>query len=123
MQEIAHMQGRITMIPMPTFKDLYLKNTPEPLPRDQRGPQDIFDLDNVWFSWPDKTSCTSDIFMHPAPRFRSISRIGSCGLEANEVDNLPLVSSMMKLDEALQKLCGVNIICYVGALGHRYNLF
>ncbi|KAG7451555.1 acetyl-CoA synthetase-like protein [Guyanagaster necrorhizus] len=32
MQEIAHLQDGIKLIPMPTFEDLYLKNDSEPLP-------------------------------------------------------------------------------------------
>ncbi len=43
-------------------------------------------------------------------------------LEANKVDDLPSVASIKKLNEALQKLCGIESLQYEGALGHKYYL-
>ncbi|PBK72224.1 hypothetical protein ARMSODRAFT_853501, partial [Armillaria solidipes] len=75
-----------------------------------------------WFPWPDRISCTLDIFMHlPRSAFSQHQLdLFLWLLEANQVDNLPSVSSMKKLNDALQKLCGVDSIRYEGALGHRY---
>ncbi|KAK0471280.1 hypothetical protein IW261DRAFT_1671032 [Armillaria novae-zelandiae] len=43
-------------------------------------------------------------------------------LEVNKVNDLPSVTSMKKLNEALQKLCGIESMRYEGALGHKYYL-
>ncbi|SJL16514.1 uncharacterized protein ARMOST_20040 [Armillaria ostoyae] len=84
--------------------------------------RDIFDPYNEWFPWPDRISCTLDIFMHLSRSAFSQHQLDLFLwlLEANQVDNLPSVSSTKKLNDALQKLCGVDSIRYEGALGHRY---
>ncbi|KAK0444176.1 hypothetical protein EV421DRAFT_1903287 [Armillaria borealis] len=86
--------------------------------------QDIFDSDNDWFPWPDRISCTLDIFMHlPRSAFSQHQLdLFLWLLEANKVDDLPSVASMKKLNKALQKLCGIESLRYEGALGHKYYL-
>ncbi|KAK0462782.1 hypothetical protein IW261DRAFT_1613923 [Armillaria novae-zelandiae] len=69
-----------------------------------------------------RISCTLDIFMHlPRSAFSQHQLdLFLWLLEANQVDDLPSVSSTKKLNNVLQKLCGVDSIRYEGALGHQY---
>ena len=41
-------------------------------------------------------------------------------LKVNKVDDVPSVKSMQELNKRLQKMCGIDSICYDSALGHRY---
>lgn len=41
-------------------------------------------------------------------------------LRVNQVDDVPAVKTMQTLNLALQKMCGISSIEYMGALGHRY---
>ncbi|KAE9383713.1 hypothetical protein BT96DRAFT_772206, partial [Gymnopus androsaceus JB14] len=41
-------------------------------------------------------------------------------LRVNGVSDVPSVKTMKSLNEALQKMCGIDTLCYDGALGHRY---
>ncbi|KAK6977422.1 hypothetical protein R3P38DRAFT_3334959 [Favolaschia claudopus] len=41
-------------------------------------------------------------------------------LKVNEVDDVPSIKQMQKINSALQKVCGIETIAYDGALGHKY---
>lgn len=41
-------------------------------------------------------------------------------LKVNDVDDVPSVKSMQRINAMLQKICGIDSIPYDGALGHKY---
>ncbi|KAJ3769489.1 hypothetical protein FB446DRAFT_621971, partial [Lentinula raphanica] len=41
-------------------------------------------------------------------------------LRVNGISDVPSVKTMKSLNEALQKMCGIDTLCYDGALGNRY---
>ncbi|KAJ7147561.1 hypothetical protein C8R43DRAFT_889965, partial [Mycena crocata] len=75
-----------------------------------------------WFPWPDRITCTLDILMH-LPRSVFSHRqldLFLWLLKINNVDDVPSVKQMQKINLALQKVCGIDSIPYNGALGHKY---
>lgn len=41
-------------------------------------------------------------------------------LRVNNVDDVPSVKSVKRIEDTIQRLCGIRSIPYDGALGHRY---
>ncbi|KAJ3008869.1 hypothetical protein NUW54_g2991 [Trametes sanguinea] len=77
---------------------------------------------NAFFLWNDKITCTLDVLMH---LLRSIFSQRQLDLFlwllcVNDVDKVPSVRHMLKLNAILQRACGINSIAYKGALGHTY---
>ncbi|KAJ7502333.1 hypothetical protein B0H11DRAFT_1712900, partial [Mycena galericulata] len=75
-----------------------------------------------WFPWPDRITCTVDILMHLPRSVFSQRQLGLFLwlLKVNNVDDVPSVKQMQKINLALQKVCGIESIPYNGALGHKY---
>ncbi|KAJ7483665.1 hypothetical protein FB451DRAFT_1029349, partial [Mycena latifolia] len=75
-----------------------------------------------WYPWPDRITCTLDILMH-LPRSVFSQRqldLFLWLLKVNNVDDVPSIKQMQKINLALQKICGIESIPYNGALGHKY---
>lgn len=67
-------------------------------------------------------TCTLDVLMH-LPRSVFSQRqfdLFLWLLRVNDVDDVPSVRSMLGLNAALQRSCGIDSIAYKGALGHTY---
>lgn len=67
-------------------------------------------------------TCTLDILMH-LPRSVFSHRqldLFLWLLKENGVNDVPSVKTMQSLNDALQKLCGIDTLAYDGALGHKY---
>ncbi|KIM36126.1 hypothetical protein M413DRAFT_31880 [Hebeloma cylindrosporum] len=92
-------------VPEPISNDTTWGNTEPPRKRARMGDPEA--TSREWYPWPDRITCTLDILMH-LPR------------SVNNVDDVPSVKSMQELNKRLQKMCGIDSICYNGALGHRY---
>ncbi|KAG1784306.1 uncharacterized protein HD556DRAFT_1251521, partial [Suillus plorans] len=75
-----------------------------------------------WFPWPDKITCTLDILMHLPRSVFSERQIDILLwlLRVNNVDDVPSVKSVKRIEDTIQRLCGIRSIPYDGALGHRY---
>ncbi|KAK7007081.1 hypothetical protein R3P38DRAFT_3325555 [Favolaschia claudopus] len=93
---------------------------PPPTKRARR--QDETGSDPYWFPWPDRISCTLDILMHLPRSVFSQKQLDLFLwlLKVNEVDDVPSIKQMQKINLALQKVCGIETIAYDGALGHKY---
>ncbi|KAJ3824671.1 hypothetical protein F5880DRAFT_353082 [Lentinula raphanica] len=75
-----------------------------------------------WFPWKDRITCTLDILMH-LPRSVFSQRqldLFLWLLRVNGVADIPSVKTMKSLNTSLQKMCGIETLCYDGALGNRY---
>ncbi len=89
------------------------------------------------FLWPNRTvsshqyiyylfmrvqECTLDILMHLPRSAFSHKQLDLFLwiLQINNIDHVPSVKSMQSLNEALQKLCGIDTLRCDGALGHTY---
>ncbi|KAJ7929641.1 hypothetical protein B0H13DRAFT_2228460 [Mycena leptocephala] len=75
-----------------------------------------------WFPWPDRITCTLDILMHLPRSVFSQKQLDLFLwlLKVNNVDDVPSIKQMQKINLALQKVCGIETIPYNGALGHKY---
>ncbi|CDO76792.1 hypothetical protein BN946_scf184978.g21 [Trametes cinnabarina] len=77
---------------------------------------------NHWFPWHDKITCTLDVLMH-LPRSVFSQRqldLFLWLLRINDVEDVPSVRQMLRLNAALQRACGIDSIAYKGVLGHPY---
>ncbi|OSD04147.1 hypothetical protein PYCCODRAFT_1364884 [Trametes coccinea BRFM310] len=75
-----------------------------------------------WFPWHDKITCTLDVLMH-LPRSVFSQRqldLFLWLLRVNDVEDVPSVRQMLRLNTALQRACGIDSIAYKGVLGHTY---
>ncbi|PIL28321.1 hypothetical protein GSI_09610 [Ganoderma sinense ZZ0214-1] len=93
-------------------------------PRKRTMPEDDARRRRHWFPWHDKISCTLDVLMH-LPRSVFSQRqldLFLWLLRVNGVEDVPSVRSMLGLNAALQRACGVDTIPYKGALGHNYHV-
>ncbi|KAJ3792065.1 hypothetical protein GGU11DRAFT_750597 [Lentinula aff. detonsa] len=75
-----------------------------------------------WYPWSDRITCTLDILMH-LPRSVFSQRqldLFLWLLRINGVPDVPSVKTMKTLNEAIQKMCGIDTLCYDGALGNQY---
>ncbi|KAI0723525.1 hypothetical protein C8Q76DRAFT_614464 [Earliella scabrosa] len=75
-----------------------------------------------WFPWHDKITCTLDVLMH-LPRSVFSQRqldLFLWLLKVNGMEDVPSVRSMLGLNAALQRACGIDSVPYKGALGHTY---
>ncbi|KAJ3833982.1 hypothetical protein F5878DRAFT_545605, partial [Lentinula raphanica] len=75
-----------------------------------------------WYPWSDRITCTLDILMH-LPRSVFSQRqldLFLWLLRVNGMSDVPSVKTMKSLNEALQKMCGIDTLAYDGALGNRY---
>ncbi|KAK7032978.1 hypothetical protein R3P38DRAFT_3313080 [Favolaschia claudopus] len=98
-------------------------NTPfNPPPQKRARMQDETANNRYWFPWPDRISCTLDILMHLPRSVFSQKQLDLFLwlLKVNEVDDVPSIKQMQKINLALQKVCGIETIAYDGALGHKY---
>ncbi|KAK6985105.1 hypothetical protein R3P38DRAFT_2805837 [Favolaschia claudopus] len=93
-----------------------------PIPTKRARMQDETAADRYWFPWPDRISCTLDILMHLPRSVFSQKQLDLFLwlLKVNEVDDVPSIKQMQKINSALQKVCGIETIAYDGALGHKY---
>ncbi|KAL1674996.1 hypothetical protein EV122DRAFT_219370 [Schizophyllum commune] len=75
-----------------------------------------------WFPWNDRITCTLDILMHLPRSVFSQKQLDLFLwlLRINGVHDVPSVTSMLQLNSALQRTCGIETIGYDGALGHKY---
>ncbi|KAL1726516.1 hypothetical protein EV714DRAFT_219219 [Schizophyllum commune] len=75
-----------------------------------------------WFPWNDRITCTLDILMHLPRSVFSQKQLDLFLwlLKINGVHDVPSVTSMLQLNSALQRTCGIETIGYDGALGHKY---
>ncbi|KAE9396390.1 hypothetical protein BT96DRAFT_824723, partial [Gymnopus androsaceus JB14] len=75
-----------------------------------------------WYPWKDRITCTLDVLMHLPRSVFSQKQLDLFLwlLRVNGVSDVPSVKTMKSLNEALQKMCGIDTLCYDGALGHRY---
>ncbi|KAF8148334.1 hypothetical protein K438DRAFT_1625608, partial [Mycena galopus ATCC 62051] len=78
--------------------------------------------ESPWFPWPDKETCVLDILRH-IPRC-SFSKKQNAAIHwamlALGLTDLPSDRVMDDIDKALQKMCGIQSIRYMGKLGHIY---
>jgi hypothetical protein len=67
-------------------------------------------------------TCTLDILMHLPHSVFSQKQLDLFLwlLKVNNVDDVPSIKQMQKINLALQKVCGIETISYNGALGHKY---
>ncbi|KAG2035286.1 hypothetical protein BDR03DRAFT_812159, partial [Suillus americanus] len=81
-------------------------------------------VNKEWFPWPDKITCTLDILMHLPHSVFSERQIDILLwlLRVNNVDDVPSVKSVKRVEDTIQRLCGIRSIPYDGALGHRYYI-
>ncbi|TRM70314.1 hypothetical protein BD626DRAFT_448805 [Schizophyllum amplum] len=79
-------------------------------------------LSRDWFPWEDRITCTLDVLMHLPRSVFSQNQLDLFLwlLRVNKVNDVPSVASMLKLNAALQRICGIETIGYDGALGHKY---
>ncbi|KAK6997382.1 hypothetical protein R3P38DRAFT_3416225 [Favolaschia claudopus] len=93
-----------------------------PPPTKRARMQDETGSDRYWFPWPDRISCTLDILMHLPRSVFSQKQLDLFLwlLKVNEVDDVPSIKQMQKINLALQKVCGIETLAYDGALGHKY---
>ncbi|KAJ3013246.1 hypothetical protein NUW54_g522 [Trametes sanguinea] len=80
------------------------------------------DVCQRWFLWNDKITFTLNMLMH-LPRSIFLQRqlnLFLWLLRVNDVDKVPSVRHMPKLNAILQRACGIDSIAYKGALGHTY---
>ncbi|KAG2126284.1 hypothetical protein DEU56DRAFT_743067 [Suillus clintonianus] len=79
-------------------------------------------VNEEWFPWPDKITCTLDILMHLPRSVFSERQIDILLwlLRVNNVDDVPSVKSVKLIKDTIQRLCGIRSIPYDGALGHKY---
>ncbi|KAJ7124727.1 hypothetical protein C8R43DRAFT_898835 [Mycena crocata] len=97
-------------------------NTSQIPPQKRARTHDESATSRFWFPWPDRITCTLDILMH-LPRSVFSHRqldLFLWLLKVNNVDDVPSVKQMQKINLALQKVCGIDSIPYNGALGHKY---
>ncbi|KAG6835923.1 hypothetical protein H0H93_013288 [Arthromyces matolae] len=76
-----------------------------------------------WYPWPNKLACTLDLLMH-LPRSVFSERqldILLWLLRVNDIENVPSVSSIKRMNKDLQSRSGVRTMEYNGALGNRYS--
>ncbi|KAJ3738165.1 hypothetical protein EV360DRAFT_77074, partial [Lentinula raphanica] len=75
-----------------------------------------------WYPWKDRITCTLDILMHLPRSVFSQKQLDLFLwlLRINGVSQVPTVKTMKSLNNALQKMCGIDTLCYDGALGNRY---
>ncbi|KAJ3767096.1 hypothetical protein FB446DRAFT_822496, partial [Lentinula raphanica] len=75
-----------------------------------------------WYPWSDRITCTLDILMHLPRSVFSQKQLDLFLwlLRVNGVSDVPSVKTMKSLNEAIQKMCGIDTLCYDGALGNRY---
>ncbi|KAK7027831.1 hypothetical protein R3P38DRAFT_3315357 [Favolaschia claudopus] len=93
-----------------------------PPPTKRARMQDETGSNQYWFPWPDRISCTLDILMHLPRSVFSQKQLDLFLwlLKVNEVDDVPSIKQMQKINLALQKVCGIETLAYDGALGHKY---
>ncbi|KAJ7603168.1 hypothetical protein DFH06DRAFT_941468, partial [Mycena polygramma] len=92
-------------------------------PPQKRGrTRDETATNRFWFPWPDRITCTLDILMHLPRSVFSHKQLDLFLwlLKVNNVDDVPSIKQMQKINLALQKVCGIDTIPYDGALGHKY---
>ncbi|KAJ7938880.1 hypothetical protein B0H13DRAFT_2301084 [Mycena leptocephala] len=96
--------------------------TSEPPPHKRARTQDETATNHFWFPWPDRITCTLDILMHLPRSVFSQKQLDLFLwlLKVNNVDDVPSIKQMQKINLALQKVCGIDTIPYDGALGHKY---
>ncbi|KAI0638708.1 hypothetical protein C8Q77DRAFT_1183595 [Trametes polyzona] len=85
-------------------------------------PQDDAQIRRHWFPWHDKITCTLDVLTH-LPRSVFSQRqldLFLWLLRINDVDDVPSVRHILRLNAALQRACGIDSIAYKGVLGHTY---
>ncbi|KIK49825.1 hypothetical protein GYMLUDRAFT_253531 [Collybiopsis luxurians FD-317 M1] len=75
-----------------------------------------------WYPWQDRITCTLDILMHLPRSVFSQKQLDLFLwlLKVNGVSDVPSVKTMKSLNAALQKMCGIDSLCYKGALGNIY---
>ncbi|KAJ3841113.1 hypothetical protein F5878DRAFT_611129 [Lentinula raphanica] len=91
-------------------------------PRKRARTTDPQTTSTQWYPWSDRITCTLDILMH-LPRSVFSQRqldLFLWLLRVNGVPDVPSVKTMKTLNEAIQKMCGIDTLCYDGALGNRY---
>ncbi|KAJ3967756.1 hypothetical protein EV361DRAFT_965326 [Lentinula raphanica] len=92
------------------------------LPRKRARTSDKQAFTAEWYPWSDRITCTLDILMH-LPRSVFSQRqldLFLWLLRVNGMSDVPSVKTMKSLNEALQKMCGIDTLAYDGALGNRY---
>ncbi|KAF7335506.1 hypothetical protein MVEN_02204400 [Mycena venus] len=106
----------------PKSGDSQSSDTFEPQPHKRGQTQDETATNRYWFPWPDRISCTLDILMHLPCSVFSQKQLDLFLwlLKVNEVDDVPSIKQMQKINLALQKVCGIQTISYNGALGNKY---
>ncbi|KAI0639900.1 hypothetical protein C8Q77DRAFT_1045284 [Trametes polyzona] len=85
-------------------------------------PQDDTRVRRHWFPWYDKITCTLDVLTH-LPRSVFSQRqldLFLWLLRINDVEDVPSVRHMLRLNAALQRACGIDSVAYKGVLGHTY---
>ncbi|KAI0670253.1 hypothetical protein C8Q78DRAFT_975449 [Trametes maxima] len=104
--------------------DLVDDGTDHTLPTRKRGRELRNDQERLrhWYPWYDKITCTLDVLMH-LPRSVFSQRqldLFLWLLKVNDVEDVPSVRSMLRLNSAIQRACGIDSIAYKGVLGHTY---
>ncbi|KAI0638455.1 hypothetical protein C8Q77DRAFT_1188202 [Trametes polyzona] len=95
---------------------------PPPNLRKRALPQDDAQIRRHWFPWVDKITCTLDVLTH-LPRSVFSQRqldLFLWLLRVNDVEDVPSVRNMLRLNVVLQRACGIDSIAYKGVLGHPY---
>lgn len=87
------------------------------------GPNRLY-IPTLYYNYINISSqtCTLDVLMHLPRSVFSQKQLDLFLwlLRVNGVSDVPSVKTMKSLNEALQKMCGIDTLCYDGALGHRY---
>ncbi|KAI0355311.1 hypothetical protein OH77DRAFT_1424796, partial [Trametes cingulata] len=113
-----------SQIPEPVFAADHHGEPQGPPLRKRPFQQDDAERLRHWFPWQDKISCTLDVLMH-LPRSVFSQRqldLFLWLLKINDVEDVPSVRSMLRLNAALQRACGIDTIAYKGVLGHNYHV-
>ncbi|KAJ3785642.1 hypothetical protein GGU10DRAFT_427831 [Lentinula aff. detonsa] len=89
------------------------------------APQNDMDFDSVYNGESRKRARTTDLQKTSMQWYPWSDRIRQLDLflwllRVNGVPDVPSVKTMKTLNEAIQKMCGIDTLCYDGALGNRY---
>ncbi|KAF7358543.1 hypothetical protein MVEN_00905200 [Mycena venus] len=80
--------------------------------------QDETATNRFWFPWPDCIACP--MVVHCRLALTKQLDLFLWLLKVNNVDDVPSIKQMQKINLALQKVCGIETISCNGALGNKY---